>query len=164
MLTARRRFNFYSLWHFSTLQRRDALSLWHLTEFDTLSTLFLGWEGALVQGFLATRVASVSGRVRRRVNERADAPAQLIITQAHKQLFILAVCVGTTISLLGSWLYVSFTTKIHQGRLHAFIPVKVAEGVSTVHCAVVRTRLIVFCIYRCGSGAAHASHWPSRAV
>jgi len=53
-------FNFYSIWHFSTLQHRDALSLWHLTEFDTMSTLFLGWEGALVQGFLATRVASVS--------------------------------------------------------------------------------------------------------
>ncbi|ORY79266.1 hypothetical protein BCR35DRAFT_304657 [Leucosporidium creatinivorum] len=90
-------FNFYSLWHFSTLQHRDALSLWHLTEFDTMSTLFLGWEGALVQGFLATRVAS------------------LLVTQWHRHL-------------LGSWLYVAYTVRLHEGRLHQMIPIRVAEA------------------------------------
>lgn len=85
-----------------------------------------------MQGFLATRVASVSlSRSAPRREKLTLRPAQLIVTQTHKQLFFFLVCIGTTISLLGSWLYVGFTVKLHQGRLHQFIPVRVAEGVRT---------------------------------
>jgi hypothetical protein len=55
---------------------------------------------------------------------------QLLVTHWHRQFFFLTVCLGTTISLLGSWLYVAYSVRLHEGKIHQMIPIRVAEGVS----------------------------------